>query len=110
MKVGSLVIVVGLPPRHKEALGKKVGKGISWLPTDDSKTIYTIRRITPNDRNEDCALLEEGKILPTVDGVDVSDTWGELSIPFKYLREIQPPNTVEVDEIVKESLKTVCPN
>lgn len=98
MKVGSLVVVKPLGD-HSELIKswKSVGIDIKWLPSDDEKTIYTIRKITEsNGLQERGALLEEGIIG--------QGTKEELEIKLSYLREVQPPiSSEEIAELVEDA-------
>lgn len=88
MKVGSLVVVEGIPDRARSILG------VSWLPVSDGETIYTIRGIY-EDR---AAYLEEGIV-----GYNLLDGT-EISIDFMYLREVQPPMTVTIESLLEEEI------
>lgn len=93
MQVGSLVVCIktpDIPERYKHF--------VKWLPTGDSKTIYTIRAI-----DSISATLEEGVI-----GIDPSDK-NELSVSLDLLKEIQPPMSLEalLEEVMEKELFTV---
>lgn len=91
MKVGSIVVVKKLPPPSPRVL-----KYIKWLPKDDENTPYVIRAIDKDDIGTMAAIFEEGIIGIHEDG-------GEFGIGLNFLREILPPEKIEIDEIIEET-------
>lgn len=91
MKINSLVVIVKPLPKTT------IPPFIKWLPVDDGIHVYTIRdiRVDP-DTNEECVYFEEGCI-----GF-CSEI--EVGLEISYVREIQPPEEVDVQQLVEESL------
>ena len=91
MKVGSLVVVKPLGC----VLGNYNGIDVKWLPTDDEKTIYTVREIDPYHIAG--AMFEEGIIGYDVKGI-------EIQVRLEYLKEVQPPiSSEEIAELVEDA-------
>ena len=101
MQNRSLVVV--LPTGLIVGSAQRTAQGfptiIKWLPVQDEKTEYTIRRVFEND-GDSWVLFEEGVIGTVIVGGVVE----EIGLRIKFVREVQPPQEVQlfVNNILEE--------
>lgn len=94
MKVGSLVVVLKIPPINNNRLPL-----VKWLPIDDGNTPHVVREITVcGATGKTVVMFEEGVI-----GINPSSGL-EFGINIEYVKEIQGPSEVDVEAIVEESI------
>lgn len=84
MKPGSIVVVLPIGPTPPQYT-------IKWLPKDDEKTEYVIRSI----HSTNTVTFEEG-VIGKCDNI-------ELGLNIKFVREVQPPEEVDIQALLKES-------
>lgn len=97
MQTDSLVVVLPIPPEYK-IKHKWYLENIVWLPNDNGKDIYTVRYIGPasDSPSERVVAFREG-IMAMNNGI-------EMGVSAKYVKEVQGPDEVNVQEIVDEAI------
>lgn len=89
MKIGSIVVVMPY------TLKQECIPFIKWKPVGDKTTPYMIRSLDNDEEGTTLAHLEEGVMGFTPDGE-------EFGIPLRLLREILPPEKVELENFICE--------
>lgn len=97
MQKESLVVVLPIPREYKIRHNWD-GSNAHWHPNDNAKDIYTIRNIGPaNDTPNEIAVVFH-------EGIIAMDGTMEIGLSVKYVREVQGPNEMSVQEIVNEAI------
>ena len=96
IKIGSLVVVLPLMPGETLRTDVK----FDWLPVSDGETIYTVRKIDTCTSKTKVVMFEEGVIGFNPHGLGD----GELGVPIKQVKEIQPPMEIKIEEFLTETV------